>query len=122
MALKRIGDVLVQEKIVTREQLQTALVKKAKDERLGEALIRLGYTSEAQILKALETSTGVRRVSLANIKIDEEVLGMVDEAFCRRHTIIPLRIEGKKIWFATDDPLDFGAGNEAIIYGSAFQP
>ncbi|MCK7492321.1 MAG: hypothetical protein MZW92_12505 [Comamonadaceae bacterium] len=47
-----------------------------------KSLIRLGMTSEAQILKALETSTGVRRVSLANFKIDEEVLNMVDESFC----------------------------------------
>jgi len=115
MALKRIGDILIQEKVLTKEQLQTALIKKTKDERLGEALVRLGYTSEAQILKALETSTGVRRVSLANFKIDEEVLHMVDEAFCRRHTIIPLRIEGKKLWFATDDPLDFGVFEELRI-------
>ncbi|MDP3130262.1 MAG: hypothetical protein Q8N15_02885, partial [Bacillota bacterium] len=115
MALQRIGDILVQEKILTKEQLQTALIKKTKDERLGEALIRLGFTSEAQILKALETSTGVKRVSLANFKIDEEVLHMVDEAFCRRHTIIPLRIEGRKLWFATDDPLDFGVFEELRI-------
>jgi type IV pilus assembly protein PilB len=115
MALKRIGDILVQENIITHEQLQTALLQKNLDERLGEALVRLGFTSEGQILKALEASTGVRRVSLANFKIDEEVLGMVDEDFCRRHTIIPLRIEGKKLWFATDDPLDFGVFEELRV-------
>ncbi|HRY77317.1 MAG TPA: ATPase, T2SS/T4P/T4SS family [Candidatus Izemoplasmatales bacterium] len=115
MALKRIGDILVQENIITQEQLQTALLQKNLDERLGEVLVRLGFTSEGQILKALETSTGVRRVSLANFKIDEEVLGMVDEDFCRRHTIIPLRIEGKKLWFATDDPLDFGVFEELRV-------
>lgn len=115
MALKRIGDILVQENIITQEQLQTALLQKNLDERLGEVLVRLGFTSEGQILKALETSTGVRRVSLANFKIDEAVLGMVDEDFCRRHTIIPLRIEGKKLWFATDDPLDFGVFEELRV-------
>jgi len=121
MALKRIGDILVQENILTREQLQTALLKKEKDERLGETLVRLGFTSEAQILKALETSTGVRRVSLANFKIDEEVLTMVDEEFCRRHTIIPLRIEGGKLYFATDDPLDFDVFEELRIL-TGFSP
>jgi type IV pilus assembly protein PilB len=115
MALKRIGDILIQEKIISKDQLKAALSKKGKDERLGEALVRMGYTSEAQILKALETSTGIRRVSLANFAIDEEVLHMVDESFCRRHTIIPLKIEGKKLWFATDDPLDFGVFEELRV-------
>ncbi|MFH0992797.1 MAG: ATPase, T2SS/T4P/T4SS family, partial [bacterium] len=115
MALKRIGDILVQEGILTQEQLHQALLKQNKDERLGETLIRLEYTNEAQILKALESSTGVRRVSLANLKIDEMVLSMVDEDFCRRHNIIPLRIEGKKLFFATDDPLDFDVFEELRI-------
>jgi type IV pilus assembly protein PilB len=115
MALIRIGDLLVQEKIITAAQLKTALSQQEPGERLGETLVRLDITSEAQILKALETSTGIRRVSLANFKIDEVVLTLVDEAFCRRNTIIPLKIEGTRLIFATSDPLDFAVFEELRI-------
>ena len=54
MALKRIGDVLVQEKVITDEQLIYALARQEQNERLGETLVRLEIVSEMQILKALE--------------------------------------------------------------------
>ena len=65
-----------------------------------------------QVLKALEDSTGVQRVSLLNFTIDENVLKLVDESFCRRNTMIPLRIDGNKLMFATSDPLDFAVVEE----------
>jgi len=112
MALKRIGDILVQEGVLTEEGLIEALKKQQKDERLGETLVRLQILNESQILKALEDTTGVQRVSLANYTIDENALKLVDEAFCRRNNIIPLRLDGNKIHFATYDPLDYAVFEE----------
>jgi type IV pilus assembly protein PilB len=107
MALKRIGDILLEKDIITRKELDNALEKKEESERLGETLVRLKIASEMQILKALEESTSVKRVSLQNITIDEEVLKLVDEDFCRRHSVMPFRIDGMKLLFVTSDPLDF---------------
>lgn len=107
MALRRIGDILIEAGVITEDQLKDALSKQEKNERIGETLSRLEYATEMQILKALEDSTGVQRVGLANFTIDEHVLTMIDEAFCRRHVIMPLRIEDKRLMFATADPLDF---------------
>lgn len=112
MALKRIGDVLIDAKIITQKQLEDALKNQEKHERLGETIVRLQYASEMQILKALEDSTGVQRVSLMNFTVDENVLTLVDESFCRRNTMIPLRIDGNKLMFATSDPLDFSVTEE----------
>ncbi len=112
MALKRIGDILVQEGVLTEQGLIEALKKQQKDERLGETLVRLEILNENQILKALEDTTGVQRVSLSNYTIDEVALRMVDEAFCRRNNIIPLRLDGNKFLFATYDPLDYGVFEE----------
>ena len=112
MALKRIGDVLIEADIITKKQLEDALKKQEQNERLGETIVRLQYASEMQILKALEDSTGVQRVSLMNFTIDEQVLKLVDESFCRRHTMIPLRIDNNKLMFATSDPLDFSVTEE----------
>ncbi len=112
MALKRIGDVLIEADIITKKQLEDALKNQEQDERLGETIVRLQYASEMQILKALEDSTGVQRVSLMNFTIDEQVLKLVDESFCRRHVMIPLRIDDNKLMFATSDPLDFSVTEE----------
>ncbi|MCD4826520.1 MAG: Flp pilus assembly complex ATPase component TadA [Acholeplasmataceae bacterium] len=121
MALKRIGDVLLQAKVITQKQLNDALKKKEENERLGETIVRLEYANEMQILKALEDSTGVQRVSLLNFTIDENVLKLVDESFCRRNTMIPLRIEGNKLMFATSDPLDFAVVEELRLI-TGFRP
>jgi type IV pilus assembly protein PilB len=107
MALKRIGDILTEKSIITNEELEKALKEKQESERLGETLVRLKIASENQILKALEESTGVKRVSLQNMTIDENVLELIDEEFCRRHTIMPFKIEDFKLLFVTPDPLDF---------------
>lgn len=107
MALKRIGDILIKEQVISELELKDALSKQEPNERLGETLVRLEICTEMQILKALEDSTGVQRVSLQNFTIDEHVLSLIDEAFCRRNILIPLRLDGNKLLFATHDPLDF---------------
>ena len=107
MAIKRIGDILLEEKVITPDKLSDAIRRKKPEERLGEALVRLGYTTEGQILKALENSTGIQRISLTKYALDESVLQLVDESFCRRNTMIPLRVETNSLIFAIADPLDF---------------
>ncbi len=121
MALKRIGDVLIKENVITDEELKQALKEQKSDERLGETLVRLKIASEMQILKALESSTGVERISLVNFTIDAHVLSLVDENFCRRNNVIPLRIEGQKLMYATSDPLDF-AVNEELRMITGYRP
>ena len=121
MPLKRIGDILIKEKLLTQKQLVKALENKQPEEKIGETLIRLKMLNEMQILKALETSTGVKRVSLTNYVFEPSALKMISEDFCRRNIIIPLKLEGKKLQFATSDPLNFSAIEEIRI-SAGYQP
>ena len=121
MALQRIGVVLLKENVITAEELKQALKEQKTDERLGETLVRLKIATEMQILKALEASTNVQRISLVNFTIDGHVLTLVDENFCRRNNVIPLRIEGRKLMYATSDPLDF-AVNEELRMITGYRP
>jgi type IV pilus assembly protein PilB len=121
MALKRIGDILIKEKLLTQQQLVKALENKQPEEKLGETFIRLKMLNEMQILKALETSTGVKRVSLSSYDFDPNALKMVTEDFCRRNNIIPMKLEGRKLFFATSDPLNFSAAEE-IRMSTGYQP
>ncbi|MBU0996472.1 MAG: Flp pilus assembly complex ATPase component TadA [Firmicutes bacterium] len=115
MALQKIGEVLISESIITKEQLNDALKQKKTDELLGEALVRLKYTTEGQILKALERITKIRRISLNKYIFDESVFAMVSEDFCRRNRIIPLKKDGDILFFATADPLNFSVFEELRI-------
>lgn len=115
MALQKIGEVLISESVITKKELEDALQKKNTDELLGEALVRLKYTTEGQILKALEKITKIRRISLTKYIFDESVFSLVSEDFCRRNRIIPLKKDGDILYFATADPMNFSVFEELRI-------
>ncbi len=107
MALKRIGDILVEEKLLTKAQIDQVLKEKQPNEKTGEAIVRLNLLNEMQILKALEKTTMVKRITLTDYEFDKRAFKLLDEAFCRRHVVIPLKLDNHRILFATSNPLDF---------------
>ena len=106
-APKRLGEVLVDEGVVTEEQIETALEKREKGEKIGEALMRFGYCTDSQIVDALSDSLGIRRVNLGMIFVDDQVLKLLDEDFVTKSKIMPINVQGRRLVIATNDPLDF---------------
>jgi len=106
-APKRLGDVLVDEGVVTEADIEEALRRREKGEKIGEALIRFGYCSDSQIVDALSDSLGIKRVNLGMIFIDDQVLKLLDEDFVTKSKIMPVNISGRRLVIATNDPLDF---------------
>jgi type IV pilus assembly protein PilB len=104
---KRLGDVLFEQGIVSERQINEALRKREKGEKIGEALIRFGYCTDSQIVDALEKSLGIKRVNIQLLYIDENVLKLLDEEFVTKSKIMPINIHGRRIVIATNDPLDF---------------
>ncbi len=104
---KRLGDVLYEQGVVTEKQINEALRKRDKGEKIGEALIRFGYCTDSQIVDALSVSLGIKRVNLQLLYIDESVLKLLDEEFVTKARIMPINIRGRRIVIATNDPLDF---------------
>ena len=106
-APKRLGEVLVDEGVVTEDQIEEALEKREKGEKIGEALIRFGYVSDSQIVDALSDSLGIKRVNLGMIFVDDQVLKLLDEDFVTKSKIMPRNVSGRRLVIATNDPLDF---------------
>ncbi len=104
---KRLGDVLLEQGVVTEKQINETLRKRSKGEKIGEALIRFGYVTASQIVDALEQSLGIKRVNLQLLYIDESVLKLLDEEFVTKSKIMPISIHGRRIVIAINDPLDF---------------
>ena len=115
--IKRIGDILIENGMITPDQLSDALDKKLPGERVGQALVRLKYISEGQILKVLEATTGIERVTLAKVDIDETALPLIDEAFAGHKKVLPLHVDTAKgvLDIVINDPLDFGVIEDVRI-------
>lgn len=117
----RLGDILVDSKIITKEQLSQALMdqKKTRGKKLGETLVDLGYTDELQIAHALKEQLHYELVRLPGIRIPEEIIKLiVDQSVLRKHLLIPFAFKDKNpnvLKVAMADPMDILAIDDLSI-------
>lgn len=104
---KRLGDLLIEEGLITAEQLQSALKEKGPNQRLGDALVQRGYITEQQLIEVLEYQLGIPHIGLFHYPFDTNLISLVSKEMARRNLIIPLKKEGKKLFIAMVDPMDF---------------
>ncbi|HPA44937.1 MAG TPA: ATPase, T2SS/T4P/T4SS family [bacterium] len=99
-----IGDILLQNGVITEEQLLTA--RSAKDETgetLDEVLLRQGAVKEKQLLDILSDALGTRWVHIPE-RIDPQVTSLVPAEFAFRHVVLPVSRENGVLTVATLDP------------------
>ena len=75
MAKRRIGDVLLESKLITQEQLEIGL-RKQKEEggRLGAKLIELGFVTDSELAEGLAKSLGIPFINIKEMDIKREIL------------------------------------------------
>ncbi|MDI3522481.1 MAG: type pilus assembly protein PilB [Bacillota bacterium] len=112
----RLGDLLVDQGLLTRDQLAQALKRQQETgERLGQALVSLGYVTPRQIAEVLEFQLGIPHVTLADFPPEEEALRSIPGTLARRHQVLPLRISGSALLLAMADPLNVVAVDEVRL-------
>ena len=118
---KRLGDILQEAGIVTEENVLEALkVQKESDkkQKLGVTLVDLGFTTDENIAEALSKQLNIPRIRLSDIKIDENVLGLVDEKMLRKYMLMPYGFDEKNpniLCVAMSDPMDMLAMDDLSI-------
>src|SRR2546429_3515622 len=91
---KQIGDILVEKKLVTPEELQRALAEQEKTgEFLGSILIRMGCISEEQLLQSLSEQLNIPFVNLKLLTIDQAVIQKVPARLVEHYKVMPVRWE-----------------------------
>ncbi len=71
----RLGEILLSENLVTREQLTQALTEqKSSGHRLGYVLIKLGLIPEVEITKVLARQHRMPAVDLTRFEVDGKIL------------------------------------------------
>lgn len=110
---KKLGNILVEEGVITAEQLEFALKEqKKRRQRLGELLVDLGFTDEMTIAKALQSQLCMEYIQLTGIHIEKDITDLVSEHVLRKHQLIPFEFNSSDsniLRVAVADPLDLNA-------------
>lgn len=117
MRLKlRLGDILVQSKIITEEQLNHALaIHRSSGQKLGTVLTGLGLITEVQLFTVLEQQYGIPYVDINTVYIDSMVPKLINESLATKHTLIPIALDKSVLTVAMVDPLDVIARDDIRI-------
>ena len=87
----RIGEMLLAQKYITREQLEQALeTQKNTGKRLGRTLVDLGFMPEERLIEILSRQFEVPYVKLDNFAIDPEAYAYLPEDLCKTYKVVPL--------------------------------
>ena len=122
---KRLGEMLVDEGIITEEQFQEALhEQKIKGGRLEKILISEGYVTQDVIMAFVGTQLGIPHVNLAEIgEIPSDVVFSVPESIALNHCLIPIVKKEKKLTVAMADPLNvFAIDDIKMMTGFEVEP
>lgn len=107
---KRLGDLLVEEGVISNDQLMAALKnQKIKGIKLGASLIDLGYINEEQLLKFLAKQLNIPFYDLSKVKIDPAAVQLIPEVQARRLRALCIHAEPDRATVVMSDPADLNA-------------
>ncbi len=88
---KRLGEILIDEGVITSDQLHIALTEQKKvDLPIGKLLVNLGFATEAIMRSALGDALEQDSVDLTNVVPDPEAIKLINSDTARKHKVIPL--------------------------------
>ncbi|MFC1914155.1 GspE/PulE family protein [Chloroflexota bacterium] len=104
---KSLGEILVEQNIITSKQLNDVLNKqRVHGGKLGEILISKGLVKAEELASILSIQLNIPLVDLKRQAIQPEALQLIPEDMARNHTLIPLAIIGDSLSVIMADPDD----------------
>ncbi|HXJ50760.1 MAG TPA: ATPase, T2SS/T4P/T4SS family [Burkholderiales bacterium] len=109
----RLGETLVQQKLISQEQLKLALDEQRRSGRkLGRILVENGFVTEDQICEGLARQFNIPYVNLKFVNIPPDIARKLPETQARRHRAIVLEERKNTYLVAMTDPSDLFAYDE----------
>lgn len=106
-AWKKLGEILLQSGVLSKEHLKTALdLQRREGGLLGEILIKLGYVNERDIVQALTVQCGFPYLPLEHYELNHEMKSLLPENVARQYCIVPLDVIGNILTIAMSNPLN----------------
>jgi type IV pilus assembly protein PilB len=107
---KLIGELLVEAKALTRDQLEEALRQpREPGTKLGHVLVERGLVTESQLTQSLSLQLAIPWVSLYHIDFSRQLLSRVPREIAEEHCLVPIYVRtvkgsGDTLYVATEDP------------------
>ena len=109
----RVGELLLEQKLINEQQLKTALAEQARSgRRLGRVLTDLGMVSEQAFHEALAKHLQIPFMDLRQVKLAPEAVRLLPEALARRSRALVLKADAAGAMVAMADPTDLFAYDE----------
>ena len=101
----KLGEILLREGLITPDQLKKALLEqKNTGMRLGYTLVKLGFVEETEISKMLARQYRMPAVDLSRFEVDPKIIKLIPPDVAVKHTVLPLKREGRTLTVAIADP------------------
>jgi type IV pilus assembly protein PilB len=102
-----LGEILIQRKVISREQLETALqVQKEKGGIIGEILVNLGALEERDIVVALVIQCGLPYIAINKYTIDPQIVHLIPKEVAQKEKLIALDRIGEILSVVMCNPLN----------------
>jgi MSHA biogenesis protein MshE len=109
----RLGEILVQQKLLSEDQLNQALAdQKRTGRKLGRVFVESGFVTEEQISGALARQLGIPYLNLKFYNINQDVVRLLPETQARRFRALVLEDRGETVLVGVSDPTDLFAYDE----------
>jgi len=106
-AKKSLGELLLEEKLITHEQLETAVkIQQKQGGRLSKILRSSGMVKPEDLATILSVQLNIPIIDLQRHKVQEEALRLIPEDIARKHMLIPLDVVGDSLVAVMADPED----------------
>lgn len=125
MMRKDVGDILLEEGVITPEQLKEVRdVAKATKTDIKKLLLDLGYAKEEQVYAAYAKQLGYPFIDFTKERIDPSAVNLVPQHFAQRYNVIPVRkIGDRKLLVAMADPTNIVAIDDLrLVTGLDIEP
>ena len=114
MALKRIGQILVDLGLIDEQQLETMIEEQSNrgGELLGRVGVALGFYTDEQLGEALAEQWGTTFVTLYDRQIPSDVIRLISEPMAQLYRVVPLELKGDRLTVASADPQKIQVADE----------
>lgn len=119
---KRLGEILIEEKLITEEQLNIALGESKKiGTPIGSILVKLGYITLEQLRETLSQQQGLESVETKELTINPVVIRLLPEDFIKENKVVPISTDNKILIVGMVNPNDRKVLND-IVYLTGLSP
>ena len=93
---KRLGDQLIDRGLVTKDQIEIAMIEqKKRGKPLGQALVDLGFVSEAIMRDVLGESMGRVSIDLSHALPDPDAIHLISKQIATRYSVLPVSYDAR---------------------------